>query len=99
MGVITVLARSFARIHETNLKKQGVLALVFHDPADYERVRADDEISLAGALELQPGKALSATLHHSDSDQDSIELSHSMNTDQIAWFKAGSALNLLRQRF
>ncbi len=99
LGAGAIIVRSFARIHETNLKKQGVLALVFRDPADYERVRADDEISLAGALELQPGKALSATLHHSDGDQDSIELSHSMNTDQIAWFKAGSALNLLRQRF
>ena len=97
LGAGAVIARSFARIHETNLKKQGVLALVFIDAADYERVRADDEISISGAMDVEPKRRLTATLHHSDGAEETVELGHSMNKDQVAWFKAGSALNLLRQ--
>jgi aconitate hydratase len=96
LGAGAIIVRSFARIHESNLKKQGVLALTFVNAADYAKVRADDELSLAGVLELAPGKRVKATLHHSDGKDESIELQHTLNADQIAWFKAGAALNILR---
>lgn len=96
LGVGTVIVRSFARIHETNLKKQGVLALTFANSADYEKVREDDKISVMGLGSFAPGKPLTVTLDHHDGTKDSFEGNHSYNADQIAWFKAGSALNLMK---
>ncbi len=98
LGAGAIIARSFARIHESNLKKQGVLAFTFVDPADYEKIREDDELSLAELDSLAPASPVSATVHHADGSEDSIELKHTLNTDQIAWFRAGSALNLLAEQ-
>ena len=92
-----VISRSFARIHETNLKKQGLLALTFSDPADYDRVREDDRISIVGLSELAPGKPVKAVLHHSDGTEEDLSLNHSFAEDQIRWFHVGSALNLFHQ--
>ena len=89
-----VLAKSFARIHETNLKKQGVLALTFAVPADYNRVRAGDKIDVLCA-DIAPGRSVPVVLHHSDGSQDCIEARHSYTPQQLAWFRAGSALNTL----
>ncbi len=98
LGVAAVLARSFARIHETNLKKQGVLPLCFVDPADYEKVQERDRVSItelaAGAL--QPGRNVGITLHHEGGEQESFDAQHTLNADQIVWFRAGSALNVLK---
>jgi aconitate hydratase len=96
LGAAAVIVRSFARIHESNLKKQGVLPLIFSDSDDYELVLADDEISIAGALDLEPGVPLLATLHHAGGSSDEIALKHTLNHEQISWLKAGSALNKLR---
>ncbi len=96
LGGAAVIARSFARIHETNLKKQGLLALTFQDPADYDRVLEWDRVSLVGLGELAPGKIVSCILHHSDGTTESLSLNHSFGESQIEWFKAGSALNLMR---
>lgn len=96
LGAAAVIVRSFARIHETNLKKQGVLPLAFANPADYDKVQEDDHISITGLAELAPGKPVSITLHHADGTTDTFETTHSMNADQISWFKAGSALNTIR---
>lgn len=93
-----VIARSFARIHETNLKKQGVLPLHFADPADYEKVQVDDKISIQGLDELAPDHPITAVIHHGDGTVDTITLNHTMNEEQIEWFRAGSALNVLRAR-
>ncbi len=98
LGGAVIIARSFARIHESNLKKQGILPLTFADPADYDKVREDDELSLPGALDIEPGKPITGILHHSDGSEDRIELRHTMNADQIEWLRAGSALNLLRRQ-
>jgi len=98
LGAAAVLARSFARIHETNLKKQGVLPLTFADPADYEKVKEKDRVSVTGLADLAPGRPLSVTLHHEDGSRESFEVQHTLNADQLAWFKAGSALNVLRQQ-
>lgn len=96
LGVKAIIAKSFARIHETNLKKQGVLALTFDDPSDYEKVRSLDEISIkCGEGMFAPGKPLEAVFHHSDGTDDNVILKHSYNEQQIAWFAAGSALNSL----
>ena len=92
-----VISRGFARIHETNLKKQGLLALTFSDPADYDRVREDDRITLAGLSELAPGKPVSAILHHADGTDETLSLNHSFAEEQIRWFQVGSALNLFHQ--
>jgi len=97
MGCKAVVVRSFARIHETNLKKQGVLPLVFTDLADYEKVRVDDKVAVKGLTELAPGKKLTIVLSHQDGSEESFEVKHSMNDEQIGWFQAGSALNLIRQ--
>lgn len=97
MGGRVVLTRSFARIHETNLKKQGVLPLTFADQADYERIREDDLIDIIGLTRLAPGSAISAVLHHKDGSLEEIALRHSLNQEQIDWFKAGSALNFMRR--
>ncbi len=98
LGVKAVLVRSFARIHETNLKKQGMLALTFVNKADYDRIREDDTIDMLGLTGFAPGKNLELVLHHTDGSQDTIEVAHTYNENQIEWFKAGSALNLIRKQ-
>ena len=98
LGGAAVIVRSFARIHETNLKKQGLLAFTFQDPADYDRIREDDRISLVDLNEMAQGKPVTAHIHHSDSTQETLQLNHSFSDSQIEWFKAGSALNVMRQR-
>jgi len=98
MGGLAVITRSFARIHETNLKKQGVLPMTFANPEDYERVRQDDRIDLLDLAELAPGSTVRMILHHLDGSSSEILLKHSLNSEQVAWFKAGSALNFLRRR-
>ena len=95
LNVKVVLAKSFARIHETNLKKQGMLALTFANPEDYDKVREDDRISLIGLTDFMPGKDLTIILKHKDGSIDSIAVRHTYNETQIRWFKAGSALNYL----
>ena len=97
MGVKAVLVRSFARIHETNLKKQGMLALTFVNKEDYDKILEDDLIDILGLGEFSPGKNLKIKLHHADGSQDEFEVSHTYNENQIEWFKAGSALNLIRK--
>jgi aconitate hydratase len=96
LGGAAVIARSFARIHETNLKKQGVLPLTFASAADYEKVRQGDRVSVVGLAELAPGRPLRAILHHEDGSEESFAVTHTLNDEQIRWFRAGSALNLLR---
>jgi aconitate hydratase len=96
LGGVAVLVRSFARIHETNLKKQGLLPLTFANPADYDKVQEDDRIDITGLAALAPGKPLKVTLHHKDGKVDSFDAKHTFSADQIAWFRAGGALNLLR---
>ena len=95
---VAVIARSFARIAETNLKKQGVLPLTFVDTADYDKIKVDDRISILGLDELAPEKKLAAVITHADGSEDRIELEHSLNAEQVVWFKAGSALNVLRRK-
>ena len=98
LGAAAIIVRSFARIHESNLKKQGVLPLTFADAADYDKVREDDRVSLTGLAGLAPGKPIAATLHHSDGTEEHFLLNHTLNDEQIGWFKAGSALNLLARK-
>ncbi len=95
LGCRAVIVRSFARIHETNLTKQGVLPLVFADPADYEKVREDDRVSVLGLADLAPGKNVSVALKHVDGACDHFEVRHSLTARQIDWFKCGSALNAI----
>ena len=97
LGVKVVVVKSFARIHETNLKKQGMLALTFVNKDDYEKVRQDDKIDLLGFDSFAPGKNLTIKLNHADGTQDSFEVSHTYNQQQIDWVKAGSALNKIRK--
>jgi len=98
LGVKAVIVRSFARIHETNLKKQGVLALTFADKADYDKIQEKDKIDIMGLTDFQAGKSLSLKLTHEDGTTDEIVANHSYNDVQIEWFKAGSALNLIRKQ-
>ncbi|MBT9393841.1 aconitate hydratase [Hymenobacter sp. NST-14] len=98
LGVRAVLVKSFARIHETNLKKQGMLALTFANKADYDLVEENDTIDILGLTDFQPGQPLQVRLHHEDGDTDLITVNHTYNEGQIEWFKAGSALNLIRQK-
>ena len=98
LGCAAVIARSFARIHETNLKKQGLLALTFVNPADYDKVQESDKISLLDLSHIAPGKNVRCVLSHKDGTKDEILLKHSYNDFQIKWFKAGSALNIMRER-
>lgn len=98
LGVRAILAKSFARIHETNLKKQGMLALTFADSADYNKVREDDVVDILGLVEFAEGKSLTLVFHHVDGSVDRISANHSYNVGQIAWFRAGSALNTTRKR-
>jgi len=98
LGVRVVLVKSFARIHETNLKKQGMLALTFDHKDDYELIREDDVADVIGLKELAPEKPLEIRLHHSDGSMDTILANHTLNENQIGWFRAGSALNLIKQQ-
>jgi aconitate hydratase len=97
LGCRVVLTRSFARIHETNLKKQGVLPLTFANPSDYDRIRRDDRVILPGLDRLSPGQKVEIRIVHADGSQETISALHSLTAEQIAWFMAGSALNLIRQ--
>jgi len=96
LGAAAVIVRSFARIHETNLKKQGVLPLVFDDPADYEKVQETDRVSILGLDGLAPGTPLEVVFHHEDGREDRCRVHHTLNEDQVGGFRAGSALNVLR---
>jgi len=96
LGCKAVITRSFARIHETNLKKQGVLPLTFIDKSDYEKIQQGDRIDLIKIVDIAPGSSITAVLHHRDGSSESLQLTHSLNDEQIDWFKAGSALNHLR---
>jgi aconitate hydratase len=98
MAGTAIIARSFARIAETNLKKQGMLGLRFADPADYEKIQVDDRISLTGLGEIAPDRQITAVIHHADGSEDRILLDHTLNEEQVEWFKAGSALNVLRKK-
>jgi aconitate hydratase len=97
LGVRAIIVKSFARIHETNLKKQGMLGLTFDNPADYDLVQEDDSIDIIGLDSFAPGKPLHVVLHHKDGSQDKITVNHTYNEGQIKWFKAGSALNLVKE--
>jgi aconitate hydratase len=95
LGVRAILVKSFARIHETNLKKQGMLGLTFANKEDYAKVQEDDIIDIVGLTEFTPERQLTLVLHHGDGTQESILVNHTYNKNQIEWFKAGSALNLM----
>ena len=95
LGVLAVLTKSFARIHETNLKKQGILPMTFANPADYDHIEQDDRISVTGLGDLAPGKPVSVTIHKKAGNDVTIQANHSMTEQQITWFRAGSALNAL----
>ena len=97
LGGAAVIARSFARIHESNLKKQGLLALTFSDPADYDRIREDDRISLTGLSDIKPGQPVPCTVNHGDGSSETLQLQHSYSESQLEWFRLGSALNLFHQ--
>ena len=98
LGCVVVIAKSFARIHETNLKKQGILALTFEDVNDYEKINEDDKISITGLENFAQDTSFTCELKHSDGKSEKIQLKHSYNSSQIEWFKAGSALNVLKNR-
>ena len=97
LGVKVVLVKSFARIHETNLKKQGVLTLTFNNKEDYSKIREDDRIDITGLASFAAGSQLTITLSHSDGTKEKFLANHSYNESQIEWFKAGSALNIIRK--
>jgi aconitate hydratase len=98
LGVRAILVKSFARIHETNLKKQGMLGITFADPADYDKVQEDDVIDIRGLTTFAPGKQLTVVLHHKDGSSESFAVNHTYNAQQIEWFKAGGALNIIRKQ-
>jgi aconitate hydratase len=97
LGVRAILVKSFARIHETNLKKQGMLALTFASPSDYDKILENDTIDIKGLTTFAPGSPLTVSLHHADGTQEDILVNHTYNAQQIEWFKAGSALNIIRR--
>ena len=97
LNVKTVLVKSFARIHETNLKKQGILALTFSNKEDYQKISEDDRLSILGLKEFSEGKQLNVQINHLDGTTEDITANHTYNAAQIEWFKAGSALNLIRK--
>jgi aconitate hydratase len=97
LGVRVILVRSFARIHETNLKKQGMLALTFANKADYDLIQEHDRMDLLGLTTMKPGHPLQMVLRHLDGSAHTITLNHSYNETQLAWFRAGGALNIIRQ--
>ncbi|HVW98310.1 MAG TPA: aconitate hydratase [Mucilaginibacter sp.] len=98
LGVRAILVKSFARIHETNLKKQGMLAITFADSADYDKIQEDDIIDITGLQAFAPGTQLTVVLHHKDGSSDSFAVNHTYNAQQIEWFKAGGALNIIRRQ-
>jgi aconitate hydratase len=98
LGVRAVLVKSFARIHETNLKKQGMLGLTFADKNDYEKFQENDVIDIIGLNQFAPGKPLTMVLHHADGSSENIEVNHTYNAQQIEWFKEGGALNIIRKQ-
>jgi aconitate hydratase len=95
LGGAAVIARSFARIHETNLKKQGLLALTFQNPDDYQCIREDDRIDLVGLANMAPGRPVTCIARHADDTTETLQLAHSFSAPQLKWFRAGSALNML----
>lgn len=97
LGVRVVLVKSFARIHETNLKKQGMLGLTFANPADYDKIREDDDIDIIGLTDFTPNVPLKVVLNHTDGTMETIMVNHTYNAQQIEWFKAGAALNIIRK--
>lgn len=97
LGGRAIIVKSFARIHETNLKKQGLLPLTFANPSDYDKIQPTDKISLKGLKNLAPGKPVECIVKHSDGSTDKILLNHSLNDLQIGWFRAGSALNRMKE--
>jgi aconitate hydratase len=99
LGVRVIVVKSFARIHETNLKKQGMLGLTFAVKEDYDKIQEDDTLDITGLTTFAPGKQLTMVLNHKDGTVDKIKLNHTYNEQQIEWFKAGSALNLIRKQF
>ena len=98
LGAAAVIVRSFARIHQSNLKKQGVLPLTFVDPVDYETIQEMDRISILGLSVLAPDRDIDVVVHHEDGSEDRFQVAHTLNEEQIEWFRAGSALNLLREQ-
>ena len=98
LGCAAVIAKSFARIHETNLKKQGILALTFDNTEDYEKIHEDDQIGISQLNEISPGKPVECNILHADKTSEKIILNHSYNDLQIEWFRAGSAMNFLRKK-
>jgi aconitate hydratase len=98
LGGVVIFARSFARIAETNLKKQGILPLWFSDPATYDEVRVDDRVSVRDLAELAPDQPVRSTLHHADGTTVAFECTHTLSPEHIDWFRAGSALNIIRQK-
>ncbi len=96
LGVVAVLVKSFARIHETNLKKQGMLGLTFANEADYDKIQEDDTFDFVDLVDFTPGKALTIGVKHADGSEDTIMANHTYNAGQIEWFKYGSALNLIK---
>jgi aconitate hydratase len=99
LGVRAIIVRSFARIHETNLKKQGMLGLTFSQKEDYDKVMEDDTIDILGLTTFTPGEPLTVVLNHMDGTKDEILVNHTYNEQQIEWFKAGSALNVIKAEF
>ncbi len=99
LGVRAVLVKSFARIHETNLKKQGMLALTFANKADYDKILEDDTFDIEGLMAFAPNKSLQLVLNHADGSNETIQVNHTYNHQQIEWFKAGGALNIIRKEF
>jgi aconitate hydratase len=97
LGVRAILVKSFARIHETNLKKQGMLGITFADSNDYDKIQEDDKIDITGLTTFAPGKQLTVVLHHHDGTTESFQVNHTYNAQQIEWFKAGGALNIIRR--
>ncbi|MFI5159343.1 MAG: aconitate hydratase [Sphingobacteriales bacterium] len=98
LGVRAILVKSFARIHETNLKKQGMLGITFADPEDYNKIQEDDTFDITGLTTFAPGKQLTVVLHHKDDSTESFAVNHTYNAQQIEWFKAGGALNIIRKQ-
>lgn len=96
LGVRAVLVKSFARIHETNLKKQGMLGLTFADKSDYDKIQENDSVDILGLTEFAPGKPLTLVFNHADGTSDEVSVNHTYNDQQIEWFKAGAALNIIR---
>ena len=97
LGVRAILVKSFARIHETNLKKQGMLAITFADKQDYDKIQEDDSIDILGLINFTPGEQLTMVLNHKNGTREEIKVNHTYNEQQIEWFKAGGALNVIRR--